>query len=278
MKKPVIALMYDFDKTLCTKDMQEYTFIPNVGMEPAEFWSQVTAMVQRTKMDPILAYMYTMLDKAKSVHKSIRRTDFVDSGRDLQLYKGVKTWFDRIEQIGEMAGATIEHYIISSGLCEIIEGSEIREKFKDIFACEFYYDENGVAVWPKNVVNYTTKTQFLFRINKGILDISDNAGLNKYMPEDDRRIPFRNMIYFGDGMTDVPCMKLVKINGGYSVAVFKDNKNTADDLLRSGRVNFVARADYSRGGALEKIVTNIITKMIDTDRLVAESKRQITSL
>jgi hypothetical protein len=177
-----------------------------------------------------------------------------------------------------MAGATIEHYIISSGLCEIIEGSEIREKFKDIFACEFYYDENGVAVWPKNVVNYTTKTQFLFRINKGILDISDNAGLNKYMPEDDRRIPFRNMIYFGDGMTDVPCMKLVKINGGYSVAVFKDNKNTADDLLRSGRVNFVARADYSRGGALEKIVTNIITKMIDTDRLVAESKRQITSL
>jgi 2-hydroxy-3-keto-5-methylthiopentenyl-1-phosphate phosphatase len=275
MKKPVIALMYDFDKTLCTKDMQEYTFIPNVGMEPADFWEEVGKLVKRTRMDPILAYMYTMLDKARSVHQSIRREDFVDSGKALELYRGVATWFDRVNKIGEDAGARIEHYIISSGLREIIEGSEIQDKFNDIFACEFYYDENGVATWPKNVVNYTTKTQFLFRINKGILDLTDNKGLNEFTPEEERRIPFRNMIYLGDGMTDVPCMKLVKINGGYSIAVFKENKSIAEDLLKSGRVNFVARADYSRGGALEKTVRDIITKMVITDSLVRENKAQL---
>lgn len=268
MSKPVIALMYDFDKTLCTKDMQEYTFIPSVNMEPADFWGQVGAMAKRTEMDPILAYMYTMLDKARSVHHSIRREDFVSSGKDLELYRGVTTWFDRVNQIGVEHGAVIEHYIISSGLREIIEGSEIKDKFKDIFACEFYYDENGVAVWPKNVVNYTTKTQFLFRINKGIMDITDNAGLNEFKAEDDRRIPFRNMIYVGDGLTDVPCMKLVKINGGYSIAVYKDKKDIAEKLVKDNRVNFVAKADYSRSSTMEKLVTDIIAKMVDVDKLI----------
>ena len=278
MKKPVIALMYDFDKTLCTKDMQEYTFIPNVGMEPAAFWGEVNQLVARTKMDPILAYMYTMLDKARSVHQSIRRDDFVDSGKALELYRGVATWFDRVNKIGTDAGARIEHYIISSGLREIIEGSEIRDKFDDIFACEFFYDENGVATWPKNVVNYTTKTQFLFRINKGILDLTDNSALNEFTPEDERRIPFRNMIYLGDGMTDVPCMKLVKVNGGYSIAVYKDNKDIAEGLLGSGRVNFIARADYSKGSALEKTVRDIISKMVITDSLVRENRKQLDEM
>ena len=278
MKKPVIALMYDFDKTLCTKDMQEYTFIPNVGMEPAAFWGEVNQLVARTKMDPILAYMYTMLDKARSVHQSIRRDDFVDSGKALELYRGVATWFDRVNKIGADAGARIEHYIISSGLREIIEGSEIRDKFDDIFACEFFYDENGVATWPKNVVNYTTKTQFLFRINKGILDLTDNQALNEFTPEDERRIPFRNMIYLGDGMTDVPCMKLVKVNGGYSIAVYKDNKDIAEGLLGSGRVNFIARADYSKGSALEKTVRDIISKMVITDSLVRENRKQLDEM
>jgi len=278
MKKPVIALMYDFDKTLCTKDMQEYTFIPNVGMEPAAFWGEVNQLVARTKMDPILAYMYTMLDKARSVHQSIRRDDFVDSGKALELYRGVATWFERVNKIGADAGARIEHYIISSGLREIIEGSEIRDKFDDIFACEFFYDENGVATWPKNVVNYTTKTQFLFRINKGILDLTDNSALNEFTPEDERRIPFRNMIYLGDGMTDVPCMKLVKVNGGYSIAVYKDNKDIAEGLLGSGRVNFIARADYSKGSALEKTVRDIISKMVITDSLVRENRKQLDEM
>ena len=278
MKKPVIALMYDFDKTLCTKDMQEYTFIPNVGMEPAAFWGEVNQLVARTRMDPILAYMYTMLDKARSVHQSIRRDDFVDSGKALELYRGVATWFDRVNKIGADAGARIEHYIISSGLREIIEGSEIRDKFDDIFACEFFYDENGVATWPKNVVNYTTKTQFLFRINKGILDLTDNSALNEFTPEDERRIPFRNMIYLGDGMTDVPCMKLVKVNGGYSIAVYKDNKDIAEGLLGSGRVNFIARADYSKGSALEKTVRDIISKMVITDSLVRENRKQLDEM
>lgn len=268
MTKPIIALMYDFDKTLCTTDMQEYTFIPNVGMEPTEFWGEVGQLVKRTEMDPILGYMYTMLDKAKAAHRSIRREDFVDSGKDLELFRGVATWFDRVNKIGADAGAKIEHYIISSGLKEIIEGSDIQKEFKKIFACEFYYDENGVAVWPKNVVNYTTKTQFLFRINKGILDMTNDRALNEFTAEDDRRVPFRNMIYIGDGMTDVPCMKLVKINGGYSIAVYKDDSETAENLKKDGRVDFVARADYSRGKNLEKIVTDIVAKMVAVERLI----------
>jgi 2-hydroxy-3-keto-5-methylthiopentenyl-1-phosphate phosphatase len=214
-QKPVLALMYDFDKTLCTKDMQEYTFIPNVGMTPAEFWTESNTLAKERKMDGILAYMYVMLQKAHAARQSIRREDFVKLGKDLEFYPGVEDWFGRINQIGEDLGVKVEHFIISSGLQEIIEGSSIYKYFNKVFACEFLYDENDVACWPKNVVNYTTKTQFLFRINKGVLDISNDDDLNKYTPEDERPVPFRNMIYIGDGLTDVPCMKLVKANGAF---------------------------------------------------------------
>ena len=184
--KPVIAMLYDFDKTLCTKDMQEYTFIPNVQMTAKEFWGEVNRLSVKKKMDGVLTYLYIMLERARATHQSIRREEFVRLGEDLKFYRGVEEWFTRMNKIGEEAGVAIEHFILSSGLREIIEGASIFHHFKEVFACEFLYDENGVACWPKNVVNYTTKTQFLFRINKGILDISDDVGVNKYIPEDDR--------------------------------------------------------------------------------------------
>ena len=218
-KRPTVAIMYDFDKTLCTKDMQEYTFIPKIGMTAEAFWAEAKALATERKMDGVLTYMYLMLDKSSAAHKSIRRSDFVELGKDLEFFPGVTEWFSRIRRFGDELGVNVEHYIISSGLREIIEGSDIYDAFREVFACEFLYDENEVACWPKNAVNYTTKTQFLFRINKGVLDISDDATLNTYTPEDERPVPFRNMIYIGDGLTDVPCMKLVKINGGYSIAV-----------------------------------------------------------
>lgn len=278
-QKPVLALMYDFDKTLCTKDMQEYTFIPNVGMTPAEFWTESNTLAKERKMDGILAYMYVMLQKAHAARQSIRREDFVKLGKDLEFYPGVEDWFGRINQIGEDLGVKVEHFIISSGLQEIIEGSSIYKYFNKVFACEFLYDENDVACWPKNVVNYTTKTQFLFRINKGVLDISNDDDLNKYTPEDERPVPFRNMIYIGDGLTDVPCMKLVKANGGYSIAVYqKGKKRKVEDLIQHMRVDFIIPADYSEGSDLDTTVRDIICKMAMVDSLKNRTKAQMGAI
>lgn len=261
-KKPIVAIMYDFDKTLCTKDMQEYTFIPNLGMQAADFWAASGQLSKQNKMDNILAYMYLMLDKARSNHIKIQREEFVKLGADLELYPGVEAWFDHINQIGEQLGVCIEHYIISSGLREIIEGSSIFKHFKEVFACEYLYDENNVACWPKNAVNYTTKTQFPFRINKGILDISKNEELNTYTPEEQRPVPFKNMIYIGDGLTDVPCMKLIKLNGGHSIAVFTDgNKASVESLLEHQRVDYILPADYSKGSALDNTIQAILKKL-----------------
>lgn len=261
-KKPIIAVMYDFDKTLCTKDMQEYSFIPNLGMSTTEFWTESNKLSSEKKMDRILAYMYLMIDKSNANHKSIKRHDFVQLGGNIQFFPGVTTWFERINKYGKEQGAEIEHYIISSGLKEIIEGSAISKAFKEIYACEFYYDHNGVAVWPLLAVNYTAKTQFLFRINKGVLDISNDDALNKYVPEDDRRVPFRNMIYIGDGLTDVPCMKLVKAYGGQSIAVYQTRKKSkVVELLSDNRVDFISLADYQDGRELDGIMKKIIKKM-----------------
>ncbi|MBQ4289516.1 MAG: haloacid dehalogenase-like hydrolase [Clostridia bacterium] len=278
-RKPIIALMYDFDNTLCTKNMQEYTFIPEVGMTTEEFWKESNSQSREKNMDGILSYMYVMLERAKASKKSIRKEAFMELGKDLEYYPGVTTWFSRINEIGRSLGAQIEHYIISSGLREIIEGSKIFHEFKEVFGCEFLYDENGIACWPKNAVNYTTKTQFIFRINKGVLDISNDYDLNRFTPERERRVLYHNMIYIGDGLTDVPCMKLVKLNGGQSIAVYKkDDRKTCEDLLSVNRVNFIEPADYRKGKPLEKTVTEIIQKMVAQDVLLRKSKEQFESL
>ena len=273
--KPVIAMMYDFDKTLCTKDMQEYGFIPNLGLKPEQFWSEAGSLAKDHKMDRVLSYMYLVIRKSHDHHSSIRRDTFVSLGSSIEFYPGVIDWFSRINRYGREIGADVEHYIISSGLKEIIEGCQIYKEFKEVYACEFYYDENGVAVWPKSVINYTTKTQFLFRINKGVLDVSDDDSLNRFLPDDERSVPFRNMLYFGDGPTDIPCMKLVKSNGGYSIAVYKSRKtNVVRELLTDGRVDFIARADYSEGKELDRMVKKIMAKMVATDELVELHRKQ----
>lgn len=265
MKKPIVAIMYDFDKTLCTKDMQEYAFIPALGMSSAAFWGEANALTDAEEMDNILAYMYKMVEKAREKKVPITRDTFREMGRSVEFFDGVLNWFDRINEYGEQAGVRIEHYIVSSGIKEIIEGTLIAEKFKKIYACEFMYDYNGSIQWPKFAVNYTAKTQFLFRINKGVLTIDSKSAdkLNQYTPENERRIPFRNMIYIGDGLTDVPCMKLVKSNGGQSIAVYDQGKgrDAAINLLKADRVNFVAAADYGPGSDIETIVQAIIKKI-----------------
>jgi 2-hydroxy-3-keto-5-methylthiopentenyl-1-phosphate phosphatase len=279
MAKPIIAILYDFDKTLSTRDMQEYSFIPNLGMKPKEFWAEVGALAESEKMDRILAYMFMMIKKSKEKSKPIHREEFVSLGEHIRYYPGVEDWFENVNAIGEASDVKIEHYIISSGLKEVIEGSKIAKAFKEIFACEFYYEENGVAIWPKSIVNYTTKTQHLFRINKGVLDLSMDDELNKYTPEDERPVPFRNMIYIGDGLTDVPSMKLVKINGGKSIAVYPERdrkaKQNAFALLKANRVDFVLKANYKAGKELEITVADIIAKMVADDKLIAFNKKQV---
>ena len=265
MKKPVVALMYDFDKTLCTKDMQEYGFIPEIGMKSSEFWKEVSDLTDKEEMDNILAYMYMMVEKAKEKKIVISRKVFNDLGKGIDFFPGVKDWFERINKFGEENGVRIEHYIVSSGIKEIIEGTEIKDYFKKIYACEFMYDYTGTIVWPKFAVNYTAKTQFLFRINKGVLKVDTNSSnaLNDFTREEERRIPFKNMIYIGDGLTDVPCMKLVKVNGGQSIAVYNPDKGkgAAESLLKNNRVNFLVPADYSKDSEMDQVVKSIIKKI-----------------
>lgn len=265
MKKPIVAIIYDFDKTLCTKDMQEYGFIPSLGMSPAAFWGETSALTDEQEMDSILAYMFKMVEKAREKKVPITRKTFNDMGAQVQFFDGVTTWFERINRIGEEMGVRIEHYIVSSGIKEIIEGTPIAQHFKKIYACEFMYDYNGSIQWPKFAVNYTAKTQFLFRINKGVLTVDSKSAdkLNRFTPENERRIPFHNMIYIGDGLTDVPCMKLVKSNGGQSIAVYDPERGTdaARALLGADRVNFIAPADYDAGSDIETIVKAVIRKI-----------------
>ncbi len=274
--RPVVAIMYDFDKTLSTKDMQEYTFIPSLGIKKAsDFWKHANTLAVEQKMDSVLAYMYVMLQKSAEKQKPIRRKELVRQGRDIEFFPGVLDWFKRINAYGDKAGIMVEHYIISSGLKEIIDGTAIAKAFKQIYASEFLYDEQDIAIWPKLAINYTAKTQFPYRINKGVLDVSEDRALNEHTPEGERHVPFRNMIYIGDGLTDVPCMKLVKTSGGRAIGVYPPSRRgQAEELLRYDRVNYIAPADYSKGQELEKIVKDILANMKSNDDLVTKTYLQ----
>ena len=261
----VLALIYDFDGTLSPGNMQEYDFIPAVGKDNREFWDNCNRMAEQNDADPILTYMNEMIRQATVSGVSLRREAFAESGRKVKLYEGVESWFSRINRYGQARGVQVEHYINSSGLAEMIEGSPIAGEFKRIFACSFLYNENGEAEWPGVAVDYTAKTQFLFKINKGILSIRDNKRVNESQLEENKRIPFPSMIYFGDGETDVPCMKIVKMFGGNSIAVYNPKaerkKHIARKLLRQKRVNFICPADYSAGSRMYRIVCAIIDKI-----------------
>lgn len=278
-KRPIIAFLYDFDKTLCTTDMQDYAFIPSLGYTPGEFWGIANSFGRKNRMDGLLAYMYTMIDECRKKNIRLDREYLVSCGRSIELFPGVKDWFARINAFGAQQGVQVEHYVLSSGLKEIIEGSGISHEFKMVYASEFYYDETGTPVWPKLDVNFTAKTQFVYRINKGVLAVSNDKDLNASMPDDSKRIPFTNMIYVGDGLSDVPCMKMMRAYGGQAVAVYQDgNRPGVEDLLAKGRVDFIFPADYSEGTMLDTTMKNIIRKMAITDLLAEENQEQLRRL
>ena len=274
-KKTIVAFIYDYDHTLCTTDMQNYSFIPSLNIQPKEFWSKANDLTEEAQMDSLLAYMYLMIQESKRMNLPINREAFVQLGKDIQYFPGVESWFKRLDEYGKERGVEVQHYIISSGNQEIIEGSSIYPYFKKVYACEYLY-RDGVAVWPKSVVNYTTKTQFLYRINKGVLEISENAKVNASMPDEDKPVPFQNMVYIADGETDVPCMKTVRSNGGIAIAVYdKKKKKPASRLFNDGRVDFLCEADYSEGKQLDEIAKLIIDKVAPMDKLYRLHYKQV---
>jgi len=273
-KRPTVALIYDFDGTLSPGNMQEYDFIPAVGKSNKDFWTEANDLAEDQDADRILTYMAKMIQEAKSKNLSLRREAFQESGRKIRLYDGVREWFARINEYGAARGIDVVHYINSSGLKEIIEGTEIAHEFRKIYACSFLYDVDGIAYWPGVAVNYTNKTQFIFKINKGVESVFDSTQVNRFIEEKDRPVPFRNMIYVGDGTTDIPCMRLVKNFGGHSIAVYnpaeKGARKEMSALIRDNRVNHVCPADYTDGSEIDTVVKTIIDKVtVDTrlDRL-----------
>ena len=265
MKKPIVALIYDFDGTLSPGNMQEFGFIQAVGKTAAEFWKMSDNIAIGQDASNVLSYMKLMYDEARANGISLRRENFLRFGADIKLFEGVREWFGLVNAYGESRGVRVEHYINSSGLKEIIEGSPIASEFKHIYAGTFLYDANGDAEWPGIAVDYTAKTQFLFKISKGIFSMRDNKQVNSSVAEDKKRIPFTHMIYFGDGDTDVPCMKIVGMFGGHSIAVYdpqsEKKKAAALKLKRQGRVNFTFPADYSADSKMYRTVCAIIDKI-----------------
>ncbi len=271
MAKPIVAIMYDFDKTLSTTDMQNYTFIPNLGMSPEEFWGATTDFTNKTGCERILSYMYMMIAKAKEKGIKITREYLKECGKNIKFYPGVSTWFKRINEYGESKGVQVEHYLVSSGTIEIVEGCSIYDNFTKAWGCEYYYNKEGEPVWPKLAINYTQKTQFFFRIAKGVVDVTNDNGVNEKTVQ--RRIPYRNIIYMGDGMTDVACMTLVKHNGGHSIAIYPEkDSDKVRSLYSDGRCNFMCRADYSAGSDLEKVIKLIIDESATLNEIEKREK------
>ena len=264
-RKPIVALIYDFDGTLSPGNMQEFGFIQAIGKKPQEFWQESDDIAMGQDASNILSYMKLMFDEARKAGIKLRRDDFKRFGASVELFDGVREWFGLVNAYGKERGVKVEHYINSSGLAEMIEGTDIAKEFKRIFACSFIYNEEGEAEWLGVAVDYTAKTQFLFKINKGILSVRDNKKVNESKAEDNKRIPFPHMIYFGDGETDVPCMKIVKMFGGNSIAVYnpeiKKKVNVAKKLLRQQRVNFITPADYTKESRTYHLVCTIIDKI-----------------
>lgn len=268
--RPVLAICYDFDKTLSPDDMQAQGYIQSVGYDIAEFWIESNRLAEENEMDQNLAYMFKMVTEAEGRLVFNRKT-LAEHGAKVKLFPGVEDWFERIREYGTVHDVIVEHYIISSGLKEMIEGTSIAKNgaFEKIYASSFYYNARGVAQWPAQVVNYTNKTQFLFRIEKGVLDVNDPA-VNDYFKPDEIRVPFRNMVYIGDSDTDIPCMKLVNTYGGHSIGVYdahtKDKKKVYK-MMRDNRIKFFSPADYTENSELDKLLKAIIERTAANEKL-----------
>ncbi len=268
--RATIALVYDFDGTLSPQPMQEYTILPELGVSPAEFWEEVNA--QTEDAEPMLVYLRRLLEIARERGAPIRRESFAGLGERIELFPGVVDWFGRIEdRVAEISGGSVQvaHYIVSAGLEEILSSVPISTRFRRIYASSYHYDQDGYASFPRVLVTDTTKTQFLFRINKGREALRDN--INSHMPLDQRPIPFSQMLYIGDGETDVPSMAVTRQSGGYAIAVHgaesAREREICESLRSAGRVNYIAPADYRAGSRLDELVDIVLRAMVANIRV-----------
>ncbi len=263
--KITVAIVYDFDGTLSPRNMQEFSFMPELGLSADEFWQSSDLLACDQDGDSVLAYMSRILDVARERGVKLTRENFRRWGSAIELYDGVEEWFSRINDYGARRGIEIQHYVNSSGLREMIEGCAIADKFHKIYACSYFYNSQGEAYWPGVAINYTNKTQFIFKINKGIETVHDNTKVNEYVEESERPIPFRHIIFVGDGMTDIPCMRLVKNGGGYAIAVYDPHNDDIPErmlpLVRHNRVNHVCQADYREGSSMDSLIARILDKI-----------------
>ena len=277
MKKTIVAICYDFDKTLATDDMQAFSFIPKLGLDKQEFWNKVYKFTMVNKSDPVISYLQTMISECNKRGIVLTQTYLNSLGKNIKFYDGVTTWFNRINSFADSNNIQLEHYIISSGNKEIISGCKIAKEFTQIFACEFLFNEQGVAYWPKNVVNYTQKTQYLFRICKGTTDITDSKTVNKRVEK--KHVEFRNMLYIGDGLTDVPSMTLVKEKGGTSISVYTpEKKDESLNLLKDDRVNYICKSDFRNNSQLEKLIKLILENITLREQLASNETSKNTKL
>jgi phosphoserine phosphatase len=262
-----IALVYDFDGTLSPHAMQEYTVLPKIGVKPRDFWAKVNREAIETESDRMLVYMRHIIEALEIAKVDVKREDFAAMARKIVYFPGVTTWFARTNAyVKRRSKGTVklQHYLISAGQKEILDGVSIRKHFKRIYASEYHFNHHGVATFPKILVTDTLKTQFLFRINKGLELITES--INEHMPEEERPIPFANMVYVGDGMTDVPSMALTKKSGGHTVAVYDpksdEQRATCVKLLDAGRADFIAEADYRKSSKLSRRVELLLDAII----------------
>ena len=262
-----LAIVYDFDGTLTPQPMQEYTVLPQLGISPQAFWDEVNGEVRATGGDAILTYMRLLVEKIEANKAHLSRDALRRLARGIEYYPGVAGWFERINAyVAKYSKGVVQtrHYIISAGLSEILEGIPIKHHFERIYASQYHFNHHEVACFPTIVINDTSKTQYLFRINKG----REAAGesINEYMPEGERPIPFTHMLYIGDGLTDVPCMTVTKKYGGFAVAVHNPahaaSIETCRELVRAERIDYFAAADYRPGRVLEKRVKTLLDLII----------------
>jgi 2-hydroxy-3-keto-5-methylthiopentenyl-1-phosphate phosphatase len=281
-----MAICYDFDRTLSPDDMQTFTLIPSFGIDAGEFWHESDELAVDNLMDKNLAWMYELIKYSKFKGKSLRREYFKEIGRDVKLYEGVDSWFENVNAYAAERGIDVEHYIISSGLKEIIEGSAIAPYITRVYASSYLYSADGIAEWPAQAVNYTTKTQFIFRIAKGYLEEYDQR-VNDAVPHDVRNVDYDNIVYIGDSATDIPSMRTVMRKGGYSIGVYDPKSNDrrkVHQLFNDGRLNYFAPAKYHPTSKITKYLHQIIdeievrTKMREEwEKLNSDARRTFES-
>jgi hypothetical protein len=276
-----IGIIYDYDQTLSPNYMQDEVLFPRFGINPGQFWKRSRELVDREGYDGELAYLKTMLDTLamdRPTNEDLRKL-----GAGLQFYKGLPEMFSEISDSltaeQKVFGIKVEHYIVSSGLKALIDGSRIAPHVKRVFGCEFGEDQDGRITFPKRVISHTTKTQYLFRINKGMLEPSDDV--NDHMPPELRPIPFQHMIYVGDGPTDVPCFTLMKKYGGHALAVYNPDEQSRSSFRKcyqlsalADRLKHIAPADYRAGShcrlLLEEMVQDIASNILRRKRAEIE--------